>query len=631
MTSIRTDWFQNGIHCAEVRVGGIDGVLVLNASVVNDADDVIIIDTTDGDIVVDVFDRGTRANVSYDLWGSTFWSTAGMYRVTYSWTDPVDPAQSPAPLVVTLLIVDTVGGFQIDSDGVLVISAPDFENESLMRYRRARQSTMMALDPDGDTVVDETNDGFPTRFRVEGNPHYTLQVPVFTNFNVTEVIFGDGVTHLGSYTFYYHDNLVGTLELPNTLEFVGYNTIMYCDGIEHLTFFETGRTKKRSLVDLPQEFATENDGLKTIDLSSMASLTGITGKWCFYGNGSLETVTLPPTVVTLGGLYTFEENSALHTVNLENVKHFGEDLFYACDNMRVFDMRSMESAHPYSLYTELTDPPQVVTLQSTDQLVMLAGPDGDENSNQFTARTFHFITGYTEEDLSPFSETYSLWTLVPSLASSPIVSASSGGDPYVFPLVGPVYKLPNTEEVYRLYQDDHVVINAMVSVASADIQAEIVRAVAGSYAIHGHHYQPVAAEAYFYSHIFVGSRTTDDKVDIDIEQKQHVVTGTTNMFRVEPQEVSKDSLSYDIPVRWGQDTCLTISYSRNPQIRNGLRLSGRKASLASGTGLLTRNYRPKFFRLSTLYNTAPVSIPRKCVRPLTKRGIRGHNEVLLTF
>ena len=48
-------------------------------------------------------------------------------------------------------------------------------------------------------------------------------------------------------------------------------------------------------------------------------------------------------------------------------------------------------------------------------------------------------------DLAPFSEKYPEWTLVPSPASSPIVSASSGGDPYVFPLVGPVYKLPNCD------------------------------------------------------------------------------------------------------------------------------------------------------------------------------------------
>ena len=113
----------------------------------------------------------------------------------------------------------------------------------------------------------------------------------------------------------------------------------------------------------------------------------------------------------------------------------------------------MKSSHKWSLYTALTDPPQVVTLQNIDQLAMLAGPDSDKWSNQFTVRTFHFITGYTEEDLAPFSEKYPKWTLVPSH-----VSASSGGDPYVFPLVGPVYKLLNCEEVYRLYQDDHVVI-----------------------------------------------------------------------------------------------------------------------------------------------------------------------------
>ena len=87
--------------------------------------------------------------------------------------------------------------------------------------------------------------------------------------------------------------------------------------------------------------------------------------------------------------------------------------------------------------------------------------------------------------------------------------------------------------------------------------------------------------------------------------------------------------SYDIPVRWGQDTCLTISYSRNPQIRNSLRLSGRKTSLAGGTGLLMRNYRPKLFRLPNLHSESAVSIPKRCVRPLTNRGIRGHNEVLI--
>ena len=171
----------------------------------------------------------------------------------------------------------------------------------------------------------------------------------------------------------------------------------------------------------------------------MESLTGIIGIRAFSRNVHLETVILPSTVETLG-FQTLSKNSKLYSVNLEHVKHFGNETFESCYAMRNFDMRSMESSHEWSLYTELADPPQVVTLQNTDQLIMLVGPDSDEYSNQFTTRTFHFITGYTEEDLAPFSEKYPKWTLVPSH-----VSASSGGDPYVFPLVGPVYKLPNCD------------------------------------------------------------------------------------------------------------------------------------------------------------------------------------------
>jgi len=204
-------------------------------------------------------------------------------------------------------------------------------------------------------------------------------------------------------------------------------------------------------------------------------------------------------------------------------------------------------------------------------------------------------------------------------------------------MVGPSYKLPNCEEVYRLYQDENVVINAQVSAASPEIQAEIVTATAKK----GLDFLcPVSAEAYFYSQILVASRTTNDQVLVDLERKQHRVTGNSpenSMFRVEPPEVSKESRPYEddgssyvgIPVRWGQNMCLNISFSRNPQIRNGVRLTGTSA--ANATGLLVRNYRAKFFRISDISSTAPVSIPGKCTRPLTKRGVVGHKELVIKY
>ena len=219
--------------------------------------------------------------------------------------------------------------------------------------------------------------------------------------------------------------------------------------------------------------------------------------------------------------------------------------------------------------------------------------------------------------------------------SIPVITtvSHSGGDPYVYPLAGPCYKLPNCADVYRLYQDADIVINARVSAASPEIQAEIVQAVATK----GCEFmRPVSTEAFFYSHVLIASRTTDDQVLVDLERKQHTGTVTSSMFRVGVPDVSRGSRPYEdngasyveIPIRWGDDSCLSISFSRNPQIRNGVRLSG-VGLLVDGTGLLTRNYRAKFFRIPDIYSKAPVSIPNGCARPLTKRGTMGHKELMI--
>ena len=215
---------------------------------------------------------------------------------------------------------------------------------------------------------------------------------------------------------------------------------------------------------------------------------------------------------------------------------------------------------------------------------------------------------------------------------SPISSSYSGGDPYVYPLFGPCYKLPNCDDIYRLYQDDDVVINAQVSVASPEIQTQIRQVVVSR---GGDFLCPVSTEAYFYSQIFIASRTSDDQVFIDLEQKQTDSTGNT--FRVGPYGLSKDSRPYedegasyvDIPIRWGKDTCLSIGFSRNPQIRNGVRLQG--TCLVNGTGLLVKNFRAKFFRLPNISNKEAVSIPSGRTRLLTKRGTRGYKQTSIDF
>ena len=70
---------------------------------------------------------------------------------------------------------------------------------------------------------------------------------------------------------------------------------------------------------------------------------------------------------------------------------------------------------------------------------------------------------------------------------------SGGGDPYLYPLVGPPIKLPNVEQVYRLYQDTDVVVNARVARASPQIRAEIEALVQDT------GLRAVSTEAYFFS------------------------------------------------------------------------------------------------------------------------------------
>ena len=139
---------------------------------------------------------------------------------------------------------------------------------------------------------------------------------------------------------------------------------------------------------------------------------------------------------------------------------------------------------------------------------------------------------------------------------------SGGGDPYLYPLVGPPIKLPNVEQVYRLYQDTDVVVNARVARASPQIRAEIEALVQDT------GLRAVSTEAYFFSTLFIGSRhDPSDHVVVDLEGK--TTSGSTATFCVE------DILGHRVcttHVLAGMS--LMVSFSRNPQVRNGLRLCG---------------------------------------------------------
>jgi len=126
-------------------------------------------------------------------------------------------------------------------------------------------------------------------------------------------------------------------------------------------------------------------------------------------------------------------------------------------------------------------------------------------------------------------------------------------------------------------------------------------------------------------------------VELDLEAKRWSgCPGAT--FRPSRVHMASTPLPYEdpgatyacLPVRWGSGTCLTATFSRNPQVRNGLGLRGPgKKPPAGATGLLTRNFRPKLFVARGLDDRRPVRLPRGLRRVTTRRGTAGHREVLV--
>jgi hypothetical protein len=407
--------------------------------------------------------------------------------------------------------------------------------------------------------------------------------PTAIPFDATKLI-AHGITTIGGSAFMGLKALV-TVDCPN-LTTIGTYAFSGCVALTTVNF--------TNLTDIRDYAFSYCAALTTVDFPTLTTI----GSSAFESCVALTTVDFPN--LTTIGTYAFSGCAALTTVNFTKLTNIGGFAFF--------------NTAPNIIVSSTSSP----IFTTTDALANFKG-------------TIEFETHQDETEVDKLRNNF---TGVTGWTNPPLSVSHSGGDPYVYPVVGPCYKLPNCGDIYRLYQDAHVVVNARVSVASPQIQAEIVDAVL---AIGCDFMTPVSTEAYFYSQIMVASRTTDDQVLIDLEQKQHSVTGSTQMFRVGSPELLTDSRPYEstvkshvgIPVRWGNDMCLTISFSRNPQVRNGVRLSGTFSTEAAG-GLLVRNYRPKLFRLPDIHCTSLVSIPTRCTRPLTKRGIQGHRMLTVT-
>ena len=189
--------------------------------------------------------------------------------------------------------------------------------------------------------------------------------------------------------------------------------------------------------------------------------------------------------------------------------------------------------------------------------------------------------------------------------NSLLTTVESTGDPYITPLHGNVYKLPNYTANYRAFEYDDVFINVLVD--HLDITDEFNRYIKRSNLESQIELgtTPITS-GYWNSKLYIESE--GHSATLDIENKQ--LTYNTQYFNLKIIDKKENSMFVEdgqhkaLAIEWTHTNygkqCFIVSYYENPQHRNGLKFQSKLIYKKSATGILIRNYKPKFMTLNKL-------------------------------
>jgi hypothetical protein len=203
------------------------------------------------------------------------------------------------------------------------------------------------------------------------------------------------------------------------------------------------------------------------------------------------------------------------------------------------------------------------------------------------------------------------------------IYGTSAGDPYVTPIYGLQYKLPDHQACYRLFERGNVFINGIVKEASEQKQQAILDYGQSIYAKTGSTLDVTEAskllsldnlllDGYFFDAFLVYSEGKVLYVDLQskqfktskdsqeyfaIEQKGKKTIGISNT------NLYKNSKFTKVTVNWQHSEFGNmnsfVSFYDNPQIDNGISIS-KAMTTKECVGLLMRNYKPKLMEIPKL-------------------------------
>ena len=208
---------------------------------------------------------------------------------------------------------------------------------------------------------------------------------------------------------------------------------------------------------------------------------------------------------------------------------------------------------------------------------------------------------------------------------------ASGADPYVHPIRGLTYKLPNKNAYYRLYENDDVFINGAVKKASDKKNKDIHNYFKKSN-ING----KIVSDGYFYSAYFIS--VGDKKFVMDLKSFKFLTTQNSHdffKFKIKEEYVSgtwENGKALVLNVSWTHPIHgmmgLDIVKYENPQIDSMVRLKNYP-SIENTVGALIKNYKPKLMQIPKLNSTKAGKIARKLSKTknkFTKKAYMQKNE-----
>tara|TARA_B110000444_G_scaffold251527_1_gene279510 strand:+ start:33 stop:5879 length:5847 start_codon:yes stop_codon:yes gene_type:complete len=205
---------------------------------------------------------------------------------------------------------------------------------------------------------------------------------------------------------------------------------------------------------------------------------------------------------------------------------------------------------------------------------------------------------------------------------------ASGADPYVHPIRGLTYKLPNKKAYYRLYEKDDVFINGAVKKASNKKIKEINNYFKNSN-INGN----IISDGYFYSAYFIS--VGDKKFVMDLKSFKFLTTQNSHdffKFKINEEYISgtwENGKALVLNVSWKHPIHgimgLDIVKYENPQIDSMIRLKNYP-SIENTVGALIKNYKPKLMQIPKLNSVKAGKIARKLSKAKNKFTKKAYME-----